>query len=186
MRRLTLIAVLLAAAAVANAAITDWHAAWVDNSPFNMANTGWNWNAAGPQWTVWEDYVAPVSDTSISNCWGTADSDPTIHIVKEVTNGSTFVWTDYHIAITGSADVYYIAGSATSDRFQTKVESPAGTPWMIDFYVPNPVAIGDTVTFTFDIHIPAGNFQFNIDQYPTPEPASAMLLGLGALLLRRR
>lgn len=177
-----LLVVALAGVATASAGISNWQAIWLDNSPYDMNATGWTWNSQALTWTQWESYVAPGQDLAIAQATAFADVDPIIHITKTVTNGSTFAWTDYHIGVSGSAGVGYIAGSATSNVFGTIVENGNN----IDFYAPNVVPIGGTVTFAFDVLIPAGPFSFDISQLPTPEPASFALLGLGALLIRRR
>jgi hypothetical protein len=183
MKQFVLVATLLASVAGASAGITDWSAVWIDNSPFNMANTYWEFNAASLNWSLWEDYVAPTIDSSMSYCAGATDEDPALHIIKQVTNNSTFDWTDYHIVITGSTGVGYVPNSGWSDTFLTRVETAPGT---LDFYAPNTVPIGATVTFAFDVNLPNGPFTFNIEQSPSPEPASLMLFALSMLLLRRR
>ena len=170
----------------AQAGIIDWHAQWMDNSPFDMEHTGWSWDGGNESWAVWENYVAPVIDQSASQCWGEADTDPTIHITKTITNGSTFDWTDYHLVVTGSAGVSYDVGSAVSDVFGTVVETAIVGGYTIDFYAPNSVPIGTDVTIDLDITIPAGNFTFDISQTPTPEPGSMALLLMGGLALLRR
>ena len=142
-------------AAPARAGIIDWNAQWTDSSPYDLDNTGWSWDGGNESWTVWEDYVAPVIDDSASQTWGASDSDPTIHITKTITNGSTFDWTDYHLVVTGSAGVSYDVGSAISDVFQTVVETPIVGGYTIDFYAPNSVPTGSSVVIDFDITIPA-------------------------------
>ena len=168
----------------AQAGVVSWDAEWIDASPLDMAQTGWMWENPQETWIVWERYISDTTDSSLAHVWGEADVDPIIHVQKTVTNDSTFVWTDFHVEITGSLGVSYVPGSATSDKFLTVVETLPGT---IDFYAPQEVAIGDTVTIDFDIEIPAGLFDFNVWQMPTPEPTTAaMLLGLGALTCVRR
>ena len=167
----------------AQAGIIDWNPEWTDSTPLDLDNSGWlAFDYDTNTWTVWENYVAGESDWAAVSCVGGTDSDPLIHVVKTVTNDSTFVWTDYHIEISGSEGVSYVSGSATSDVFNTIIES-GGT---IDFYAPNSVPIGGDVTFEFDIIIPAGGFSFDISQTPTPEPGTIVLLSLGALALIRR
>jgi hypothetical protein len=174
----------LALCASANAGVTNWSAQWVDSSPLDLSNggTGWQWNPTTLEWNIWEAYIASDPDTATAAVNGEAELDPTIHIVKQVTNGSTFDWTDYHIVVTGSPGVSYVAHSATSDKFGTINESGN----VIDFFAPQTVLMGQTVTFSLDIQIPEGLFSFNIDQTPTPEPSSMLLLGVTGLLIRRR
>jgi hypothetical protein len=185
---LVAIAAAFGAAGVAHAAIHDWNAYWVDSSPFNLANTYWDFTGDGTTgnpyvWDVTEDYIAPTLDQSISWCDGTADADPTIEVRKAIKNDSTFEWTDYHVVIWGSPGVSYVPGSATSDTFGTIVESPGG---VIDFYAPATVPIGGVLRISFDIVIPPSAFWFDISQMPTPEPSALALLGFGALAVLRR
>lgn len=182
MKRLAILALVVFGVAAASAGVTEWSAWWVDNSPLDLEHSGWSFDWGTETWNVWERYVAPEIDESITGCGGQADVDPLISIVKTITNDSTFEWTDYHVAVTGSAGVSYVPGSATSNVFGTIVENGN----MIDFFAPNSVPIGGSVTIAFDVQVPAGGFTFDISQTPTPEPASALLFGLGALLLRRR
>ena len=172
---------------IADAGIQTWHAAWRDNSPFDMANTYWNFSGNGTTepyaWDVTEDYIAPTLDQSVSWCWGSADVDPVIQVRKAIKNDSTFVWTDYHVVVSGSPGVDYVPGTATSDTFGTIVEGPGG---VIDFYAPATVPIGGVLRIAFDIVIPPGSFSFDISQMPTPEPSALALLGFGALAVLRR
>ena len=172
----------IAITAAAQAGITQWSPQWTDTSGLNQAASGWQWSAATLDWNVWESYVAPAPDAVAFGASGSADTDPTIHITKTVTNGSTFDWTSYQIVVTGSAGVGYVPGSATSDKFATVGE--VGNT--ITYTAPLSVLQGQSVTFNFDVTIPAGLFSFNIQQTPAPEPTSFALLGLAAAFLRRR
>jgi hypothetical protein len=175
---------ILACASFAQAGVTSWDAWWIDSSPYDLQTSYWNYNTTTDTWRVWEDYTVPDVDTGATGCAGTADVDPIIHIVKSITNGSSFDWYGYHVGVTGTAGVGLVAGSATSNVFGTIIEGP-GT---IDFYAPLSLPIGYTVTISFDILVPAGAFGFDISQTPSPipEPATGLLLGLAGLLIRRR
>ena len=173
--------VVFTAATALQAGITQWNPRWDDDSCLDPANSGWSYDPAGPSWTIWEDYDATVPDSAVVGCDGEADSDPIVHIDKTIANGSTFVWTDYHIVVSG-VGVTVVANSATSDTFGTIVE--VGN--VIDYYAPNSVPIGNSVNIAFDILIPAGLFDFTITQTPTPEPTSLLLLAAGGVALLRR
>ena len=164
------------------AGITQWDPRWDDASCLDPDNSGWSYDLVEPSWTIWEEYDATVPDSAVVGCGGEANADPVMRIDKTVTNGSTFVWTDYHIVISGEG-VSLVSGSATSDTFGTIVE----TGNVIDYYAPQSVPIGASVNVAFDIQIPEGMFDFTITQTPTPEPASLSLLAItAATLLRRR
>jgi MYXO-CTERM domain-containing protein len=173
---------LLALASAAQAGIVQWTPSWVDSLALDVANSDLNGGDPGlGTWAVTESYVADRSTSVVIGSTGFADSDPSLHISKDVTNDSTFAWTDYHIII-GGEGVTYVPGTASSDRFGIIV--PTGNT--IDFYAPATVPIGSTVNVSFDILIPAGSFNFSITQTPTPEPATLGVLAAGGLALLRR
>ena len=170
-----------ALAGVAQAGITSWNPYWDASTALDPTYSGWQWSSP-TTWDVWESYVGSTPTGITVGCDGSADADPTIHISKTVTNGSTFDWTSYQIVISGSAGVGYVPGSATSDKF-SGIGAVGNT---ITYSAPLTVLQGQAVTFGFDITIPAGLFSFDIQQTPTPEPVSLLMFGLGALFLRRR
>ena len=112
------------------------------------------------------------------------DEDPNIHIDKEVTNESGFVWDAYIVTLDTAGGATFVSGSASSDTFG--VESMDDTA--IVFGSPGVVGIGETVTVIFDINIPSGgSFDFTLTQAPLPEPTAMLLLaGGGVLGLLRR
>jgi hypothetical protein len=130
--------------------------------------------------------------------------DPTVWIVETVENYTNFTWTDYHIAI-GLDRQFSIVGvvappdwtwsiTPPADGRQEPNQPPGTLGWVgyLDYFAGTPVPpaqpgqvpapsgqFGLVVSFT-------GSVQFCTEQIPTAEPTTALLLGLGALLLRRR
>ncbi len=124
--------------------------------------------------------------------------DPIVRFIEDIENDTTFAWTDYHIAIGMSNEFSILStGLMMPDGWTAVITAPSsgqplpngGTGWlgMIDYYMDSglPVAIGDIGTFGFKISF-VGSIAFCTEQIPTPEPATIMMLGLGALSVIRR
>jgi hypothetical protein len=115
--------------------------------------------------------------------WGTTDSDPPLHIIKEVTNGTDLTWLGYKLDLSlAEPHTFELISPAPSSDTMTLVSA---TPKSLEFGVPSPVGPGDTVTFDFVVNVVAiGGFSFTLTQSPiVPEPATCGLVTLGAALL---
>ena len=119
------------------------------------------------------------------------DGEAVIPIQEIVTNDTDMAWTDYHVAIinvTGSdadADAAFdlAALSISVDRFAS-LTLDATTMSFADGVVP----AGETLNLGFTIATNGTvDGLFLLKQYPTPEPATLLLLAGGAIsVLRRR
>jgi hypothetical protein len=125
----------------------------------------------------------------------TVDGDPTVRIIEDVENDTTFAWTDYHITMGMSHTFSFVSSGLLTPAGWTAVVSAVlpgtipngggpGYVGTIDYYQSAglPVNIGDDGTFGFKVSF-AGSIAFCTEQVPTPEPATVGLLGLGALAL---
>jgi hypothetical protein len=203
---LTAIAV-LAVASFANASIIGWNCdddgdgAIVMNSPtwteiggeYHLSMTGKQyWDPAHVQ----GDFT---TDTPL---------DPTVWIAEDVENYTGFIWTDYHIGIgmtktftigdgihtSGTGSQYGII--APSDWTWT-ISGPTGgqpipnggTGWFgtVDYFAGTAIPSGPGNVGSFGLKVAfIGSVAFCPEQYPTPEPATLAILGLGGMALLRR
>jgi hypothetical protein len=127
--------------------------------------------------------------------------DPAAWVIKEVANQTTFEWTDYHFNMYMPND-FDITSTIQPLGWTVDVTQPVwqehiirdgvdvGSGWhgMADFFqgTGNPIPIGDPAEFGVRMWWASGTGDFCIEQIATPEPASLVLLALGAVMLRRR
>ena len=126
--------------------------------------------------------------------------DPTVRILQDITNDTTFDWTDYHITI-GMTKSFTISAPVAPAGWDATIIAPLpnlplpgdispGTGWVGTInYVKglsgDPVVITDDAIFGFKI-VFTGTTNFYTAQTPTPEPTTITLLGLGAIALFRK
>ena len=116
---------------------------------------------------------------------GTTDSDPMIHISKEITNDNAVAWTSYELSLDESGDAVFDYTVTPTSNWYTVVDT--SDTMNLTFSAPVAVPVGETVTLDFDINIPTtGGFGFTMTQMAIPEPTTICLLGLGGLALLRK
>jgi hypothetical protein len=173
--------------------ITDWYAA-DDGDGAIVCTTAWD-----PM--LYELAVDGVQYWHPGHVlgWFTTDTedDPTIWVRNTVTNEGDvppLVWTDYHIDITMNK-TFDILDAATLVNWDytytpTATYDPDLGLWVgtVDYVMGmggSPVNMGEDGEFDFKISF-LGSIEWCEAMTPTPEPATLALLGLGALLIRRR
>ena len=98
------------------------------------------------------------------------------------TNESDIIWTGYVVELDPTGAATFVEGTAGSTRFGT-IEYP--DLWTIEFWAPEEVPPGDVVTLQFDVSLPDSS-PFTVTHTAIPEPATAILLGFGAVVLLAR
>jgi hypothetical protein len=188
----------LAIPALVNAEIVSWNCAADGDHAIDMVGTP-TWTDNGTYYTLgmsctqnW--YPGHIAGDFIAD----SDLDPTVLIAQTVDNHTDFAWRDYHITI-GMNKTFSIltTGVRTPANWIYNVSAvTAGTipngggpgyVGTIDYYIGtgNQIDIGQSGDFGFKVSF-LGSVNFSTELIPTPEPATMALLGLGALVLRKK
>jgi hypothetical protein len=124
------------------------------------------------------------------------DADPWKGLATfTVTNNTGNIWTDFHFQITGAeldATLVEIVDPPTPTSTQSPFtyvigETVDGFATIDYYFADDPVLPGQGATFTFYTDNQAAqNAWFGFCMYPTPEPATALLLSLGGVFVIRR
>lgn len=193
------ILLLLFAVPTVNATITGWDCSDDGDGAIVMTPTAWTPNGGG-------DYTYSMS---CAQHWYpghlqgdfTTDAlgDPTVGIIEDISNDTTFDWSDYHITIGMTQSFsfvpsYTVMPSGWTESFVAPVagilpntNNVSGYVGTVNYYIGtgDPVAMGDDGLFGFKISF-TGSTNFTTEQIPTPEPTTIILLGLGAISVIRR
>lgn len=139
------------------------------------SDASYTWFASGAAITQGFGSCVPITVTI------NTEADSTFTIAATITNHSNIVWTGYILSLDPQDDATFVGETAGSSRFNTVLYPDA---WTIEFWAPEVVLPGEAVTLEFGISIPDdGPYTFTLTQTPIPEPATAILLTLGAAFL---
>ncbi len=143
------------------------------------------------------DTLGPPWTKGISDPNGAVTAPGTMDMVEYILNVGTEPWLDWHEHIlqppAGLPQSTWasVTGLFINGNPITFTSTGLGTPnlWMENFS--QPVLPGDILLIekkvnVFPTTVGSGGPLMRIEEYPTPEPASAALMGLGSLLLMAR
>lgn len=137
----------------------------------------WQWDFFPAESTLIIDQDTDFGPTQ-TNLAVALYGDSTLHVIKYVRNTSELNWTGYKFALKGDKvfflDNLSVASSFNFDPLSEGFQEVDITENMITFSNPGmlPLHPGDFVAFKFDLYI------------LNPEPATVLMLGLGAFILR--
>jgi hypothetical protein len=194
MRRTSLIGLVTVIAIVfpANADIIDWDAA-DDGDGAIVCTTEWDE-------ITYELFVDGVQYWDPGHVLGyfttDTEADPTVWFRNSVVNEydiEPLVWTDYHITMTMNKTFNILAADTMDDWSYSYTPTATYDPdlalWVgtVDYVMDaggEPIDYLDEGQFDFQVSF-VGSVTFCQEMVPTPEPSGLLILGLGALLLRR-
>jgi len=205
MRKLSvlLVVALLAAAPWANAGITGYNCDDDGDGVIEMTSTAMDPPTGGTDVTLSMECIHhnDAENGVVGHVEGdfiATPEDPSSTLRFFVENDTGFDWTAYEIKI-GMSQQFTILSSPIylpDTDWSATITQPGSTPVNINghnYYVGVVNFTGGTavpdgaqdVEFGFKVSWTSGSIAFCTEQTPVPEPVSLVLMGLGALLLRR-
>jgi hypothetical protein len=194
---LAFLLLLFGANSLVNASITGWNCAPDGDGAITMSYT--NLTSDNGEYLLDMDGAQHWYPAHLAGDFTTdTELDPTVRIIEDVLNDTTFDWTDYHITIGMSHTFSFVSSGLLAPAGWTAVVTPVTTGLMpnggpmgyvgtVNYYqsAGDAIVIGDTGTFGFKVSF-LGSTVFSTEQIPTPEPTTIGLLGLGAVALLRK